>query len=165
MMASSFRAPTREDYLAYDGAHCKALWASVTESWRCPGCHRSKFEILRWTRRTPHSLAADRTPYWDWLGVLHRHHDHGAEPYVLGVGSVPVTPRFPETIMCDECNGADGRAKRQLGLPADWSFSPGEIERFVTATPHRTHVIDLSVAEATYRDAQAVLPFPARPSG
>lgn len=54
---------------------------------------------------------------------LTRHHCHGAG-------------RFPPTLICGDCNSADGAAKRKLGLPEDWSFSPEEIARFVAAAPH-----------------------------
>lgn len=59
-------------------------------------------------------------------------------------------PRFPRTVVCDQCNAADGRAKRKLGLPSDFSFSPLEIRAFVTATPHAPHVVDYEIARRIY---------------
>lgn len=44
--------------------------------------------------------------------------------------------RFQEELICGDCNSADGTAKRKLGLPKEWSFSPAEIGRFVTVSPH-----------------------------
>lgn len=59
--------------------------------------------------------------------------------------------RFPETLVCDQCNSADGQAKRQLKLPANFSFSPSEIRQFVTAAPHEGHRIDIQRAQAIYQ--------------
>ncbi len=88
-----------------------------------------------------------------WLAAFHAHHDHGTNPFR---GDLPGrAPRFAETILCDQCNAADGRAKRQLGLPADWSFSPAELAQFVTATPHGSHAIDLETAATIHRTALA----------
>jgi hypothetical protein len=52
--------------------------------------------------------------------------------------------------MCDQCNAADGTAKKKLGRPANWSFSPAEIAQFVTATPHARHQLNLNIAAAIY---------------
>ncbi len=50
--------------------------------------------------------------------------------------------RFPDELICGDCNSADGIAKRKLALPSEWSFSPSEIARFVTVGPHSgaTHI-------------------------
>lgn len=146
------RVPTAAEYAAYDGAHCRNLWRSLPDSWRCPGCGRSKFELLTWTRRTPSSLAADRMPYWGWLAILHRHHDHSLNvPWIHPPGA---RPRFAETVICGQCNGADGVAKRDLGLPAGWSFTPAEIGQFITPQPHGPHRLDLDIAAAIHRAAR-----------
>lgn len=141
------RIPTAEEFAAYQGAHCHQLWKRVGPDWTCPCCHRSKFQILRWTTRFP------RTPqrFDDWIAGLHEHHDHS-----VGWGSSE-NARFPRTIICDQCNAADGAAKRQLKLPANFSFSPHEISRFVTATPHGKHKLNMEVAAAIHFAAGAKL--------
>jgi len=58
--------------------------------------------------------------------------------------------RFPETVICDQCNSADGAAKRKLRLPKDFSFAPYEIAMFVTAIPHGKHKINFDAARAIY---------------
>jgi hypothetical protein len=138
------RIPTQADYEEFDGGHCHQLWKATPEDWRCPGCGRSKFELLRWTKRTPASLAADRTPYWAWLAILQRHHDHALGAFDHGDLLLP--QRFAETVICGQCNGADGIAKRLLRLPFDWSFSPAEIAQFITAQPHARHRVDSAAA-------------------
>ena len=108
------KVPSHEDFATYKGAHCHRLWTRVGPDWICPSCRRSKFEILRWTIRFPRT--ANR--FEDWMTGLHEHHDH-ARSWV-GVG----TPRSLPTILCDQCNAADGAAKRRLKLPENFSFSP-----------------------------------------
>lgn len=136
------RVPTDDEYATYDGAHCFHLWRGLPETWRCPGCDRAKREILRWTLRTPMGQR-----FWGWMAGLHRHHDHGVD-YLQGLSSGH--GRFPITTICDQCNSADGAAKRRLGLPDDFSFSPGEIRQFVTAVPHGKHRIDMNKAHALF---------------
>lgn len=72
----------------------------------------------------------------DWVAALHKHHDHSADYMGFGV------PRFPETLICDQCNSADGTVKRMLKLPKNFSFSPQEMQIFIGATPHGKHEID-----------------------
>ena len=135
------KIPTAEEFAAYRGAHYHQLWARVGPDWTCPSCKRSKFQILRWTMRFPRT--AER--FEDWMAGLHEHHDHARSWDGIGVA------RFHPTVLCDQCNAADGAAKRRLKLPEHFSFSPMEIAQFVTATPHGKHVIDLALAERIYR--------------
>ena len=145
------RIPTEEDYRAFDGAHCHAIWTRLTDEWRCPACRRSKFEVLRWAKRHPNQLAhPGAEPYLDWLAAFASHHDHASDTW--RPGHTARSPRFPETTICDQCNVADGTAKLKLGLPSTWSFSPEEIGRFVTSTPHAKHAIDLAVAAAIFSE-------------
>lgn len=144
------RVPTLDEYTAFDGAHCRNLWRSLDERWRCPGCNRTKFEILRWTKRKP---PGHKEPFMGWLAAFHTHHDHGSDRFGLDAHGRFLRPgpsRFPEVIVCDHCNGADASAKRKLGLPREFSFAPHEIAQFVTATPHAGHVIDYEIAQAIY---------------
>lgn len=136
----STRMPTAEDFLAYKGAHCHRLWAEVGSDWTCPSCKRNKFELLRWTTRFPRSPNA----FSDWMAGLHKHHDHSVEPWSRQV------PRFPQTIVCDQCNAADGAAKRKLKLPARFSYSPLELSWFIVARPHSKHEIIYEAAQSIF---------------
>lgn len=129
------RIPTQDEVLAFDGAHCKHLYANLAPEWRCPGCGRARHQLLRWTMLYPNS------PHrrMGWAAGLHEHHDHGG-----GSG------RFPRTIVCEQCNSADAAAKRELKLPKLFSFSPAEIRQFVFATPHGWHLIDYAAAQRIY---------------
>jgi hypothetical protein len=134
------KIPTFEDYQNYKGLHCHKLWADVGENWICPACSRNKFQILRWTTRNPGKQNAFKA----WVAVLHRHHDHSQGYWSVNLG------RFPETVICDQCNSADGTAKRKLGLPRNFSFAPEEIALFISASPHGRHKIDFELAKAIY---------------
>jgi hypothetical protein len=78
------------------------------------------------------------------MAGLHRHHDHAVS------SAYDLHGRFPAVVLCDQCNSADGLAKRRLKLPENFSFSPSEIGRFVSTTPHGKHSIDLVDALALY---------------
>jgi len=134
------KIPTYENYTNYDGLHCHKLWAEVGEHWFCPSCKRNKFQILRWTTRFPNKPNA----FKDWVAVLHRHHDHSQGSMSVNNG------RFPETVVCDQCNTSDGVVKRKLKLPSNFSFSPQEIGCFVTAIAHGKHEIDYNMAKVIY---------------
>ncbi|PWD57737.1 hypothetical protein DF211_20550 [Pectobacterium parmentieri] len=56
----------------------------------------------------------------------------------MGLG----VPRFPETLICGQCNSVDGTVKRMLKLPKHFSFSPQEMQIFIKAVPHGKHEID-----------------------
>jgi len=126
--------PTDQDYENYDGGHCKILWNNRPPNWHCPGCDRNKREILRWTYRN-----VNGNFFWGWIAPLATHHDHSGNN------------RFPETVICQDCNSADGAAKRKWHLPSKWSFSPSEIRQFINPTPHATHEINHQKALSIYR--------------
>lgn len=138
--------PTWHEYVAFDGAHCRNIYKSLAEDWQCPGCARTKYQILRWTMLYPNKPS--RRP--GWAGGYHKHHDHAADKYIYTGRPSWFTPRFEPTVVCEQCNSADASAKRKLGLPKDFSFSPGEIGQFVLAFAHGRHLIDYEKARAIY---------------
>ena len=133
--------PTYEDYQVHSGLHYHQLWTSIGDEWICPGCGRSKFQIMKWTRRFPNKTNS----YMGWVAALHKHHDHSIDC------NEPTQARFPETLICGQCNGAEGAAKRKLKLPSNFSFSPQEMRSFILATPHGTHVINYDTALAIFK--------------
>jgi hypothetical protein len=137
------RVPTDAEYRAYTGGHTHLLWRETPETWHCPGCGRSKRELLTWTKRQRGSHAQ----FDGWIAPLVGHHDHS--------GDVSGLYRFPETVICNDCNAADGRAtldrRRRDNLEDGFSFSPAEIGTFIVATPHSPHVVDLEKAWRLYR--------------
>jgi hypothetical protein len=90
------------------------------------------------------------------MAGLHTHHDHSQGYVDIGCG------RCAEEVICDQCNSADGLAKRRLGLPAEFSLSTEEIRQFVIPEPHGRHRIDLerarcvSMPSMSYEEKKAV---------
>jgi hypothetical protein len=129
--------PTQVDFEQYRGGHTHRKWAQVGDAWFCPSCKRTKFEQLTWTRsRTGNGRVLG--PY-KWLAPIVEHHDHGADRRRR-------VPRFPPTLVCFDCNAADGRVKRMLALPSDFSFSPAELSTFITGHPHHRVTEDRDAA-------------------
>jgi hypothetical protein len=128
--------------------HCSQLHReAVANGWRCPSCNRNANEVVRWTEILGPSW---REKFADEFGMgfttsLVYHHCH----------SESLSPRFPRTLICGDCNTADGAAKRKLGLPADWSFSPAELARFVKVLPHSGKAsINYAIAHQIYDAAK-----------
>ncbi|MBB3917981.1 MULTISPECIES: hypothetical protein [Rhizobium] len=147
------RRPTIEEFLAFDGAHCRNIYRALPDDWQCPGCLRTKYQVLRWTTLFPHIPSARRP---GWAGGYHTHHDHAGDRYRWMIPPSWFSPRFEPTVICEQCNSADASAKRKLNLPKDFSFTPFEIRQFVIAHAHGKHLIDYRVAQAIF-DAVATL--------
>jgi hypothetical protein len=141
------KCPSIEEYLAFDGAHCHRIYNRLSEDWRCPGCWRTKFEILRWTILYPHKPESRRP---GWAGGYHEHHDHAGDKYLRTGQPLLFHSRFTPIVVCEQCNSADSAAKRKLNLPADFSYSPWEIRQFVTSYAHGKHLVDYQIAHGIY---------------
>ena len=102
-MSMSNKVPTYEEFYSYTGLHCHLLWAEVGDAYVCPSCNRNKYQILRWTTRFPDKP----NPFKGWVAGLHRHHDHSQGSMSRNSG------RFPETVICDQCNSSDGTVKKK----------------------------------------------------
>jgi rubredoxin len=136
-------------------------WVLTPMWWVCPACNRPKFEIARLNQRG------------EMMGELHAHHDHvgdfimrrfhevsGSRQDSVATEStedflrraVPLVTAFDETVICADCNTADAKAKRIVGVHPDFSFSPQEIGRFVEASPNQDHKINADTAQAIWQD-------------
>lgn len=60
--------------------------------------------------------------------------------------------RFELTLICIDCNLAEGRAKLELAkeIDNDFTFTPSEIASFIGVAPNRLHEIDLNKAQAAW---------------
>lgn len=135
------------DHFKTDKLSLNAGWASTWTGWICPCCSKGKLEIARLTKQGV------------VLCELELHHDHlreaidhifrecGAKElesdnrHALAPARNAVhllVERFEPTLICSDCNTAEGRMKAELGnmLPRDFSFSPIEIAKFVQAQPN-----------------------------
>jgi len=140
-----YRPPTAAEISEFTGLHCSRIyWGCVGSRWTCPCCDRSAQDLIRWSEIRGQYWRAHYGDQWGmgWTINFARHHCHGS-PYGR--------QRFETTLICGDCNSADGAAKKKLGLPAQWSFSPTEIREFTrcVAGSGRT-VIDYEVARAIY---------------
>jgi rubredoxin len=126
-------------------------WACTPREWTCPACGRGKRDIARLTDKGK------------LMCRLVEHHDHMADLVEAEFerqckahdkvvadefakrfakrGSQMVSA-YDNTIICDDCNTADPRAKREVGAHKDFSYSPQEISQFVKAKPNVPHEID-----------------------
>lgn len=138
-----------------------ASWASTPVDWFCPVCLRRKPQIARVT------AAGVLLCQLDW------HHDHldeeGAAVLLRAqdkhadrarrdaVGSAvlvcrALAERFHPTLVCNDCNAADGAAKAALEgtVHPQFSFAPSEIARFIRVAPNKPHDIDNDAARAVW---------------
>jgi rubredoxin len=126
-------------------------WACTPKDWTCPGCRRGKRDIARLTDKGK------------LMCRLVEHHDHMAdlveaefERQCKTHGKVvadefakrfakrasQMVAAYDNTIICDDCNTVDPKAKREVGAHKDFSYSPQEISQFVKARPNVPHEID-----------------------
>ncbi|WP_170481395.1 hypothetical protein [Ruegeria arenilitoris] len=153
-----------KDLLAKFGAHKLNLnrgWASTWTEWSCPCCKRHKRQIVR--------LAPGRV----LLCHLELHHDHlddlvkklfkeilsrCDEPeFRVQISRAertlrPLVERFECTLICAECNLADGRVKRELRdeIEPHFTFTPSEISDFIRVSDNRVHEVDFERARAIW---------------
>jgi hypothetical protein len=148
-----------------DKLNLNSNWADVRRDWCCEACQRRKTEIAR---------VSDNGVL---LCQLDWHHDHLRDhakgvfrPLIDDEDKTPearalrrgidackdLTMRFFTTLLCADCNTAEGQAKIRLkGLvPAYFSFSPQEIARFIRVTPNGMHTIDDQAALEVWLEVQ-----------
>jgi hypothetical protein len=143
----TIRKPTLEEFLNFDvNRSSPHLWENTPRNWLCPSCGRSKYQIMRWSKRLVDYNNRSGPPVEGWAAPLVRHHDHSQGYFDIGEG------RFQETIICGDCNSVDGSAKRKFNIPCDFSFTPIEISQFVTSIPHGTVEIHYEIAHEIWKE-------------
>lgn len=120
------------------------------ESWRCPCCLRSKEEFARLDKNG------------NLLCAVHWHHDHFSD--CIGDSVMRLTEdaywarrpiigsfeRFPEIMICNDCNVAEGVAKKIVQAKPAFSFAPHEIQSFIRVCGSGAHEIDELRAKEIY---------------
>jgi rubredoxin len=140
-------------------ADMSVLWAMTPPTWACPGCGRTKPDLVRLNRNGALMCRLDS------------HHDHMEDALVhafelhstsqdkvvanrLGLKfakrAVPVVSAFDRTVVCCDCNSADTAAKAVTAAHRYLSFSAQEIRHFVRARPNAPHDIDEQAAHEIY---------------
>lgn len=133
------------------GIDMTSWWAMTPPNWMCAGCGRSKEHIARLNQNG------------DLMCRLVEHHDHACDLLArkfsdisaslqrvvadktaehFAKRSATMISAYENAILCDDCNGADAKAKKIVGADKFFSFSPGEIRRFVVVTSNKGHGID-----------------------
>jgi rubredoxin len=128
------------------------FWIMTPQDWCCPVCKRSKGDIVR---KDKNNLLICR---------LVEHHDHMNDILVKrftaisatlkgGVVADDAAERFAKRssamvsaynniVICQDCNNADANAKKAVGAPVDFSYSPAEISQFILPKKNSSHDID-----------------------
>lgn len=139
-------------------------WVGSPQDWICPCCRRSKLEISRVGNRG--QILAKNVIHHDHMGdVLHEaFHAAFAEAgtELEQVDGLRLIERMSEAfaayepiLVCEDCNNADTAAKATLEIPREFSFSVGQISRFINVAPHRSHSISEDQARAEWESAKA----------
>jgi len=147
------------------GLDLNGNWARTLRSWVCPACRRGKPEIFR---ASVHGIL---------IGKIERHHDHIADLFLQrlreciggeGLHNLAengrrapryvraLLVRFPDTLLCADCNTADGEAKRVIGAEfhKHLSCTPSEIGQFIQSGNNRPHSIDRDKCRAVWQTAK-----------
>ncbi|MGH6712090.1 MAG: hypothetical protein ACREEK_24370 [Bradyrhizobium sp.] len=140
-------------------------WASTWTLWSCPCCRREKAQIAR--------LSGSGV----LLCRLEFHHDHLADfakrifsehnqrsedqETNIQIGRAKdalmlFVERFERTLICIDCNLAEGRAKLELAkeIDSNFTFSPSQIASFIGVAPNRVHSIDIEKARVVWLAAK-----------
>jgi hypothetical protein len=126
----------------------------VCPEWRCPCCYRSKDEFARLDKNK------------NLLCQIVQHHDHFSEVLWnrvawkdLGEWSLKAAVdaslvRFPETMICGDCNVAEPAAKSMIKAVSEFSFAPFEIASFVVVKSNIPHGLDAEKVRTAYEAAK-----------
>ena len=117
---------------------CKT-WQRLPESWRCPGCNRSRYQVFDEYQSKPGS-----TGMWT---LIHQHHDHALDGLADLKSTLGISPHhqnlevsigsFPATYVCHKCNGWENSHLKMHTVRAIdpdledvTSFSPADIRNY-----------------------------------
>lgn len=160
-------SPVSKEMLEKHGARpfeMNTNWVGSPQEWICPCCRRPKFEISRVGNRG--QILAKNVIHHDHMGdVLHEaFHAAFAEARteLEQVDGLRLIGRMSEAfaayepvLVCEDCNNADTAAKKILQIPREFSFSIGQISRFIDVSPHRSHSILEERARVEWEAAKA----------
>lgn len=144
-----------------DKLNLNRAWAGTWQGWTCPCCQRAKPQIARLT--TSGVLLCQLELHHDHLGdkagKLFEEINQKSEDREFNIqvshakyGMLQFVERFERTLICIDCNLAEGSAKATLDSAVDWdfTFSPKEITGFIRATDNGVHTVDFEAARTTW---------------
>lgn len=126
-------------------------WCLTSITWICPGCKRNKSQIARLNKHGEltcylvihhdHMKSYIETRLGEYVGSLKAFHA-SPESEAFAKTLSDAVAAFDDVLVCPDCNAVDSVAKKLLGCPAVFSFTPRDIAHFVIAEPNRPHRID-----------------------
>ncbi|MDB5971116.1 MAG: rubredoxin family protein [Hydrocarboniphaga sp.] len=138
-------------------------WIGSSQDWMCPCCSRSKFQIARVGKKR--QILAKLVVHHDHMGgaleaVFHAAFEK-AGTSVEQVEGLRLVERmgsafaaYEEVLICEDCNNADTEAKKLVESPLFFSFSPGQIKRFIRCGDHQPHQVDATMAQQIWQEAK-----------
>ncbi len=128
-------------------------WVDAHPGWCCPICKRFRNDIVR--------LSAKGQTY----ARIVEHHCHAGDLDGEIIKSHELSPllrdrfeailqRFPPIYVCEDCNGADMRAKRSVGARHAFSFTPEEIRQFIVVRRNLNHGLNGEIAKKIYEQVK-----------
>lgn len=127
---------------------------ATPDNWRCPCCFRNKREIARLDKNG------------NLLCAFVMHHDHYGDGASLAMSGRDLTlrtavescfSRFSPTLICNDCNVVDSAAKRLVGAPERFSFTPFEIASFTDVHANKPHGLIEDRVRTTYEHSKAYM--------
>ena len=146
-----------------DQIEMNSNWVLTKQSWICPCCRRDKFAISRMAkaRRIVCKLVVHHDHMKDALKDAFR------DEYLEAKGHAPAQDGYDlvermgkawaahdDVLLCEDCNNAEGKAKRVVRAPRHFTFATGQIARFIRASPHGAHSIDEESAGLVWNEAR-----------
>lgn len=140
-------------------------WAMTPQDWHCPACGRHKRELARLNAKG------------ELMCRLVDHHDHMRDLLVerfeeismsmsnvvadqlaerFAQRSASVVACYDNTVICDDCNAVDAKAKKIVGAHKRFSFSPSEIRQFVVARSNQPHGVNERIAHSIWEAAKEI---------
>ncbi|QYJ90830.1 hypothetical protein [Shewanella halotolerans] len=143
------------------GAFLNKWWVRTAMDWKCPACKRAKPQIAKLDNRRYASckLEEHHDHMKDTVRTLFEEISSNREVVVatelakrFAIRTSFAISAYDNTVICADCNKADGIAKRMVKTHSDFSFSPAEIGRFVKPSDNREHEIDADIAKAIWNE-------------
>lgn len=157
MLDSIFSPLTRRliKKFASDGVDMTDLWIRTPQFWTCPGCGREKEQIVRLNAKN--QLMCRLVEHHDHMKdlLLERFRNISASLKIVVADekaerfakrSVSMVSSYDNTVICEDCNAADGKAKKIVPTHIKYSYSSNEIRQFIYPRANQPHEINIEVA-------------------
>lgn len=139
-------------------------WIGSYQDWSCPCCCRNKFQITRLGRKG--QILAKLVIHHDHMGDALQAAFHAAFVQA-GTSTEQATGQrlvenmakafaaYEEVLICEDCNNADAEAKKGVDAPQYFSFSIGQIRRFIQIEDHHPHLVNFQAAGEAWSAARS----------